>query len=246
MNIEIYWDLELPQALLQAMRYETPNGEEEPYYLDKAVGREVTQVGLSRAELADSVPRLCAPETSWNILKLDLWNRWVAGMIIEAWGSTWIHVLCTVLFRLLCFTAIDDCTARKLKKRQFPSGFRFQGLPRCHSLDFRSSFRTGWVTHSTIPGNWNLMMAAGIILIMMAAGIKMNAFWVFIFLCHRTSWDGLVTVATHPFLFSPGIESADHRFHCAPGLCFAGRQVNWGEGEVVSWVRLWVYKIVKI
>lgn len=34
--------------------YETPNGEEEPYYLDKAVGREVTQVGLSRAELADS------------------------------------------------------------------------------------------------------------------------------------------------------------------------------------------------
>ncbi|CAL1139685.1 unnamed protein product, partial [Cladocopium goreaui] len=39
--------------------YETPNGEEEPYYLDKAVGREVTQVGLSRAELADSVPRLC-------------------------------------------------------------------------------------------------------------------------------------------------------------------------------------------
>ena len=50
--------------MLQAMRYETPNGEEEPYYLDKAVGREVTQVGLSRAELADSVSRLCAPETS--------------------------------------------------------------------------------------------------------------------------------------------------------------------------------------
>ena len=71
----------------------------------------------------------------WNILKHP-----ETGFVesLSGWDdhrSMRIHVLCTVLFRLLCFTAIDDCTARKLKKRQFPSGFRFQGLHRCHSLD---------------------------------------------------------------------------------------------------------------
>ena len=46
-----------PASFEAMVRYETPNGEEEPYYLDKAGGREVTQLGLSRAELADSAPR---------------------------------------------------------------------------------------------------------------------------------------------------------------------------------------------